>query len=159
MAKSSKFGLGVIFGALAGAVAALLSAPKSGKETREELKKVADNFGADAEKKLKYLHGEASKLIEKCEAEGKKLSGTAKKDADQVLEKASNIKDRIKKYIAEVKNGDENSEDLSLEDLKKELKDVEASITSFAKKSATKTISEFKKRTTPKATKKPETKK
>ena len=40
MSKSSKFGLGVVFGAIAGAVTALLSAPKSGKETREELKKL-----------------------------------------------------------------------------------------------------------------------
>ena len=35
MSKSSKFGLGVVFGAIAGAVTALLSAPKSGKETKK----------------------------------------------------------------------------------------------------------------------------
>jgi gas vesicle protein len=160
MSKSSKFGLGVIFGAIAGAVAALLSAPKSGKETREELKKAADNFGADAEKKLKSLHAEANKLIEKCEAEGKKLTGSAKKDADATLEKANQLKDRVKRYIAEVKNGDENSDDLSLDDLKKELKDIETSATAFLKKAATKTVSEVKKKTSsaPKA-KKPATKK
>ena len=101
MSKSSKFGLGVIFGAIAGAVAALLSAPKSGKETREELKKAADNFGADAEKKLKSLHAEANKLIEKCEAEGKKLTGSAKKDADATLEKANQLKG-LKKWITKI---------------------------------------------------------
>ena len=135
MSKSSKFGLGVVFGAIAGAVTALLSAPKSGKETREE-------------------------LIEKFEVVGKKLTGSAKKDADATLEKANQLKDRVKKYIAEVKNGDENSDDLSLDDLKKELKDIETSATTFLKKAATKTVSEVKKRTSsaPKA-KKPAAKK
>lgn len=151
MSKSSKFGIGVIFGAIAGAVAALLSAPKSGKETREELKKVADNFGADAEKKLKALHAEAAKLIEKCETESKKLSGTAKKDADQALVKANQIKDRVKKYIAEVKNGDENSEDLSIDDLKAELKNIEASFTKISKQVVSKVKSATKKESDKKA--------
>ncbi len=39
--KSSKFGLGMIFGLLTGAVAGLFLAPKSGKRLQQDVKKVA----------------------------------------------------------------------------------------------------------------------
>ena len=38
MSKKGKFGLGLLLGAAVGAVAGILTAPKSGKETREDLK-------------------------------------------------------------------------------------------------------------------------
>lgn len=68
-----KFALGVALGAIAGAVTGWLTAPKSGKETREDLKKKAGevkaatgekvsevkenlkSFGKDAEKNAKVL--------------------------------------------------------------------------------------------------------
>ena len=42
MAKNKKFGIGIIIGAIAGVLAGFLTAPKSGKETREDLKKKAN---------------------------------------------------------------------------------------------------------------------
>ena len=43
-----KFALGAIIGAAAGVVAGMLTAPKSGKETRADLKLKADEMKADA---------------------------------------------------------------------------------------------------------------
>ncbi|OGK57142.1 hypothetical protein A3J15_00150 [Candidatus Roizmanbacteria bacterium RIFCSPLOWO2_02_FULL_38_10] len=42
--KSSKFGLGLIFGMISGAVAGLLLAPKTGKKMRKELSKAANEI-------------------------------------------------------------------------------------------------------------------
>ena len=133
MSKTSKFGLGLIFGAIAGAVAGLLSAPKSGKETREDIKSAAESFGADSEKKLKDLHKQASAKIKTWEAQAAKLTGSAKSDSEKALENAKKLQDRVKAYIAELKNGDENPEDFSLDDLKKELVNIENSFTKLSK--------------------------
>jgi gas vesicle protein len=40
--KKARFGLGVVLGAVVGIVTGLLTAPKSGKETRQELKRRSD---------------------------------------------------------------------------------------------------------------------
>ena len=44
MAKTSKFAVGAILGAAAGLVAGILTAPKSGKETRQDLKNKAGDM-------------------------------------------------------------------------------------------------------------------
>lgn len=45
--KKGKFGLGLVIGAVAGVVTGLLAAPKSGKETREDLKRKAGDVRDD----------------------------------------------------------------------------------------------------------------
>jgi gas vesicle protein len=145
MSKSSKFGLGLIFGAIAGAVAGILSAPKSGKETMKDIKSVAESFGADSEKKLKALHAQASDKIKSWESEAVKLKGSAKTESEAILKNAKKLQDRVKAYIAEVKNGDENPEDLSIDDLKAEMKNLEASFTKLSKHIVSKVKSATKK--------------
>lgn len=51
MKKIKLFGLGALFGAIAG----LLFAPKSGKELREDIKKLSEEIIAEAEEKLKEV--------------------------------------------------------------------------------------------------------
>ena len=53
MSNDSKLLLGLIVGVAAGAVAGLLIAPSSGKETREKIKESAANFKDELDKKLK----------------------------------------------------------------------------------------------------------
>jgi len=48
-----KFFLGALIGGAVGAVAGLLTAPKSGKETRADIKKKADDTKKAADKKIK----------------------------------------------------------------------------------------------------------
>lgn len=65
--SKGKFALGALFGAAAGAVAALLTAPKSGKETRQDLKKKADDMKKIAADKKKELEGQAKDLKSRAE--------------------------------------------------------------------------------------------
>jgi len=58
--SKGKFALGAFFGVIVGGIAALLTAPKSGKETREELKKKA----AEAQKTAEEKTGEVKKKAE-----------------------------------------------------------------------------------------------
>ena len=47
--KGKALGIGLLIGALAGIIAALLLAPKSGKETRQDIKRAA-GLGKDKER-------------------------------------------------------------------------------------------------------------
>lgn len=53
--SKSKFALGAVFGAIVGGVAALLTAPKSGKETRDDLKKKAEKKAAEVKQKAEAV--------------------------------------------------------------------------------------------------------
>ncbi len=61
--SKGKFALGAIIGAAAGLVAGFLTAPKSGKETRADLKAKAEEIKSDAEKKAKDLKKQGDKVV------------------------------------------------------------------------------------------------
>ncbi|MBH1980906.1 YtxH domain-containing protein, partial [Candidatus Saccharibacteria bacterium] len=44
MSKGSKLAIGAVIGAVSGIVAGILTAPKSGKETREDIKRKAEEL-------------------------------------------------------------------------------------------------------------------
>ncbi len=69
--SKGKFAIGALVGAVAGVVAGVLTAPKSGKETRADLKAKADEVRADASKKA-----------EDAKVRGKKVVDDTKKSVD-----------------------------------------------------------------------------
>jgi gas vesicle protein len=64
MAKSSKFAIGAIIGAVAGIAAGILTAPKSGKETRADIKSKASDIKAEALKKAEAAKSKATSTAE-----------------------------------------------------------------------------------------------
>ena len=56
--------LTVIGAAVAGVAAGILMAPKSGKETREDIKKKAQEFSSEAEKRTEQAKGAAKDSAE-----------------------------------------------------------------------------------------------
>ena len=95
MAKTAKtVGLTAVLGASVGAIGGVLFAPKSGKETREDIK----NSSLEANEKLKIKASEAKvKLNEKIQ-EGK--------------ENLSEANLKIKDYLKNKRNKSESTEDL-----------------------------------------------
>lgn len=85
MSKSKgKFVLGAVFGAIAGAVTGLLMAPKSGKETREDLKNKSKEIIADSKvavEDVKERTADAAKVI-------KSEASTLKKRVDNAIDGA-----------------------------------------------------------------------
>ena len=51
--SKGKFALGALVGAVAGVIAGVLTAPKSGKETRADIKAKAEELKDGAEKKIR----------------------------------------------------------------------------------------------------------
>lgn len=133
MAKGKKFGLGIVIGAVAGAVAALLTAPKSGKETREDLKKKADEVRGSAERKLKDAHKELNKLADEAKVKAKDLKGKAKDEMDGYGKKAEELRERVKGAITSIKSGDDDNDEATVDQLLKDLNALKNKIATKAK--------------------------
>lgn len=64
MSSKGKFFLGAAIGAAAGVVTGILTAPKSGKETRADIKKKAGELKDEAGKKATELKKQAGKVAD-----------------------------------------------------------------------------------------------
>jgi gas vesicle protein len=107
-----KVAIGSGVAAAAGYVAGVLTAPKSGKETRGDIKAAAKQSRAEAEKDLKKLQIELEKLMKEAKTRGGKLSAKAQKELKALVEKAKNSKDKTREVISAVRKGDADDQDL-----------------------------------------------
>jgi len=121
MSKNNKFGFGVILGAIAGILAGFLTAPKSGKETRDDIKKKAHEVKGSAERRLKDAHKELGKLIDETTAKAEKLKGQARDELKDLTAKAEELKAQIKSAITSIKSGDDDNDDATIDKLLKDL--------------------------------------
>lgn len=80
-----KFGIGIIVGAIAGAIAGFLTAPKSGKETREDIKRRAGQ-----------AKDEAGKRVEEAKTRANEVAGEAKKTVDRAKHVAESAVEGVK---------------------------------------------------------------
>jgi gas vesicle protein len=114
-----KIAIGSTVAAAAGYLAGILTAPKSGKKTRADIKHAANESLAQAEKDLKKLHTELGKLIDEAKIKGDKLGSKAKNELGDIAEKAQDTKEKIREIISAIHEGD--AEDI---DLKKAVKEA-----------------------------------
>ncbi len=112
--KKQKVALGALVGAAAGFVAGILLAPKSGKATREDLKKGAKDTVKMADKQLKHAHEELSRLVDRAESQMNRMSEVAKREANDALTSARKTRDQAATVLAAVRSGNSNDEDLDM---------------------------------------------
>ena len=96
--SKGKFALGAIVGAIGGAIAGLLFAPKSGKETRADLKDKADEVASDMAKKAKQCCPEGCEMVHDIKEKAEDIVGDVK-------EGASDLKHRTEKAVDGAKKG------------------------------------------------------
>src|SRR5580700_6548356 len=89
----TKLAIGTGVAAAAGYVAGVLTAPKSGKETRGDIKAAAKQSRLEAEKELKRLQTELDKVMKEAKTRGSKLSAKAQKELKELIEKTKTSKD------------------------------------------------------------------
>jgi gas vesicle protein len=106
--------IGTAVAALAGYVTGILTAPKSGKETREDIKKTAHNTMSEAEKELKKLHTELTKLLEESKKRGGNLSDKATKELAGLVEKAKESKEKAREVLSAIHEGNAEDQDLRI---------------------------------------------
>ena len=148
-----------IFAAIIGAIAGILFAPKSGKETRKDLKDAAIKANREAEKKLKNLHAELKEKSDEASVELDKLKGKTREELADLAKRAEFAREKASELIAAVRDfeADDDEVEKAIKDGKDIVKQLDAKITpkktvSKAKKPAAKTAA---KKTTKKTAKKP----
>ncbi|GAC1386616.1 MAG: hypothetical protein NVS1B7_3940 [Candidatus Saccharimonadales bacterium] len=113
--------LGTAFAAAAGYVTGILTAPKSGKETRHEIQSAAMKAKRDAESQLKKLHSELSDAIVSGTNVIKGLKKDAQKDFADALHKAEDAKEKARDLLSALHEGDAHDKDLqkAIDEVKK----------------------------------------
>lgn len=118
-----KFALGTIIAAAVGYVAGILTAPKSGKETREDIKETAQSTIAEAEKRLKAVYGELTSHIDEAVEYANKVKGSAQKEAEPLVQNARRAKEKVGIALSSIHDGE-----VSDKDLKKAIDEAEKSL-------------------------------
>ncbi|HEX7368390.1 MAG TPA: YtxH domain-containing protein [Candidatus Saccharimonadales bacterium] len=109
---AKKFAIGAGLAALAGYLAGILTAPKSGKETREDIKDTTKKSLSEAEKQLKKLHTELGGLIDQAKDTGGELSEKTRERLDDLLEKARDSKEKARELLSALHEGEADDKDL-----------------------------------------------
>jgi len=113
MSKTTKrWALGAVFAAAAGYVAGILTAPKSGKETRQDIKEAAEHGMAEAEKQLKKLHTQLNDVLGEAREKATTLKGAAQKDLQEAINKTNSVKEKARELLSALHEGGAEDKDL-----------------------------------------------
>lgn len=124
--ETKRFAIGsIIIGGL-GYLAGILTAPKSGKETRKDVVNAAVKAKVQAEKELKKLHAEITKQLNRAKEAGKKLHKDHKADLDKLVATANNARIKAKQMLSNLHDGDAEEKDLQ-----KAINDVSEAVNSL----------------------------
>jgi len=114
MAKvtAKKFAVGTAIAAAAGYVVGTLTAPKSGKDTRQDIKDTAAKGVAEAEKQLQNVQDELKSLLDDASDRGSKLSKKAKEELEDVASKAGEAKNKTTEVLSALRKGTADDREL-----------------------------------------------
>lgn len=120
--NSGKWAGAAVAAGLIGYAAGILTAPKSGKETRKDIKNAASKARSEAEKHLKAMLADLNNHLETAKEAGLKLTGKSKQEFDKVTEKAKLAKDKVREVLSALHDGD--ADDPELKEAMKDAKDA-----------------------------------
>ncbi len=123
MGKARKLITGTVVVAAAGYLAGILTAPKSGKETRKDIQRKAIEAKKEAERKLKKLHSEMDDLITQGKKKASKLNARAKTEWETLLASSSVAKEKMREVLSAIHEGDTDDKELQ-----KAIKDADKAI-------------------------------
>jgi gas vesicle protein len=114
MGKSTgkRVAIGAAVAGVAGYVAGILTAPKSGKETRKEIKDTAVKGISEAEKQLKKLHNELNSLLGEAKQKAEKFTGKARQEFDDAVSKSQAVREKARELLSAIHEGDADDKDL-----------------------------------------------
>lgn len=121
--SGKKIALTTLAAAAAGYLAGILTAPKSGKETRKEIKDVTVKGYSEAEKQLKKLHTDLNEALEEAKSKVSTLNGKAMDELTSAMNVAKEGKEKARQILSAVHEGEAQDKDLA-----KAIKDVQASL-------------------------------
>lgn len=110
---AKRIAIGASIAGAAGYIAGILSAPKSGKETRDELRKATGKNVTEVESQLHNLQNELSDLVNEAKGKGDDLGSKAQKELRKLVDSARDAKDKATSVMTAVQNGKASDKDLN----------------------------------------------
>lgn len=104
--------IGASIAAAAGYIAGILTAPKSGKQTRQDIQAAAHKGVKEAEADVKKLQAELEDIAKEAKKRGGELGDKAGKELQELVAKAKVAKDKTTTLIIAVKNGEAEDAEL-----------------------------------------------
>lgn len=130
--NKSKFFIFAIITGIFGYLAGILTAPKSGKETREDIADKAGEVKSEGLKKLKEVEEELAAILGNVQQKAGNLSDKAKAEYVVALNSAKDAQTKAKAIIKAAKSGSAEDEDLN--EAIKQTKVAIKSLSQFVKK-------------------------
>ena len=127
MSKAKTIAISAIVAGATGYVVGLLTAPKSGSVTREDIKDAAKQGVESVEKAAKRVQAELATQVEKVKAQAAKLHSGAKEKLEGAVDNATKAKEKVQEVVAAA------NDDTSDKDLKKAIKEAEKAVESLKK--------------------------
>lgn len=128
MGKGTRFAVVTAVAAGIGYVAGILTAPKSGKETRQDIQDKAVHTKEELAKKLEEVNADLTEAITKGKTRVKSLEASAKAELEHAVSVAVVAKDKAKDMLSAVRQGEVEDKDL-----KKAVKDVNSAVDNLKK--------------------------
>jgi len=104
------FALGAALTAVAGYLAGILTAPKSGRETRADIKRKAEDTYGAAERELKKLHTELTDVID--EVSDRITSFKGSREVNSALDRGRDAKQKAREVLSTLHDGEASDKDL-----------------------------------------------
>ncbi len=129
---TKRVAIGAAIAAGVGYLAGILTAPKSGKETRKDIENTAIKAKSEAERKLKQLHSELASLLVSAKESAKKAKTGAQKEWVGAVATAQLAKEKARLMLSALHEGGADDKELqkAIDDVKKAIEHLK----SFASK-------------------------
>jgi gas vesicle protein len=108
-----KMALSALIAGVAGYIGGVLTAPKSGKETRKKLTEEAEGFKDSAEEQLQKANEDLKVLLKDAKTKTVSLSAQAKEEFNEALLRAKDAQNKASSTLKAVKNGEAEDPDLN----------------------------------------------
>lgn len=118
MAKKRSVFKGTLLGVLVGAVGGLLLAPKSGKETQEDIKRRVRATSGDVKGRLDKMSNDVTGRVDTLKEAAKDLRGEAKEESQELIKRAEVLKQDLKVSASNLSKRSGSAKDSTMKDVK-----------------------------------------
>lgn len=108
-----KLAIGALIAGVGGYLAGILTAPKSGKETREDIADKADEIKDDAHEQLQKASDELSDLISSTKSKSLELGSKARSEYNEAVVRAKDAQNKAMHVLKAVKAGEADDPQLN----------------------------------------------
>jgi gas vesicle protein len=118
MGKKTSVAKGTILGLIVGAVAGLLLAPKSGKETQADIKRKVKAKAGDIQARLEKMSDDMTGRVDILKEAAKDLRGEAKEESQELVKRAEVLKQDLRISATNLSKHGNATKDATIKDVK-----------------------------------------